>query len=109
MTIAVPQPIARYFAGKNAGDLSDALAAFSEKAVVADESKTYAKTAAIRAWMEETSRKYNDRAEVKAVTSDGEATRVTALVSGDFPGSPVTLQFRFVLDDGLISRLDIRP
>jgi hypothetical protein len=39
--------------------------------------------------------------------ADGEVTRVTALVSGDFPGSPIALQFRFVLDDGLISRLEI--
>ena len=109
MTNALPQPIKRYFAGKNAGDFVTALVAFSEKAVVADESKTYATKAAIRTWLEETSRKYRDKAEVKTVVADGETTRVTALVSGDFPGSPIALQFRFLLDDGLISRLEIGP
>ena len=71
--------------------------------------KTYATKAAIRTWLEETSRKYRDKAEVKTVVADGETTRVTALVSGDFPGSPIALQFRFLLDDGLISRLEIGP
>ncbi len=107
MTNQLPQPVERYFAGKNAGDFTAALAAFSEQAVVTDESKTYATKAAIRAWMEETSRKYRDRTEVNTLVADGEVTRVTALVSGDFPGSPIALQFRFVLDDGLISRLEI--
>ncbi|MGV1014468.1 MAG: nuclear transport factor 2 family protein [Methyloceanibacter sp.] len=107
MTKELPQPIERFFAGKNAGDFATALSAFSDAAVVTDEKQTYATKDAIRAWMEETSRKYRDRAEVKAVVADGGTTRVTALVSGNFPGSPAALQFRFVLDDGLISRLDI--
>ncbi len=107
MTHALPQPVERYFVGKNAGDFATALAAFSERAVVKDESQTYATKAAIRTWLEETSRKYRDRADVEAVANDGDATRVTARVSGSFPGSPATLQFRFVLTDGLISRLEI--
>lgn len=107
MTHELPPSVQRYFAGKNAGDFAAALASFSETAVVADEARTYASKAAIRAWLEETSRKYRDKAEVKAVVADGDTMRVTALVSGNFPGSPAELQFRFVLDDGLISRLEI--
>lgn len=107
MTQDLPQPIERYFAGKNTGDFATALSGFADGAVVTDEKQTYATRDAIRAWMEETSRKYSDRSEVKSVAADGDTTRVTALVSGNFPGSPATLQFRFVLDDGLISRLEI--
>ncbi len=107
MTQDLPQAIERYFAGKNAGDFATALSAFSDDAVVTDEKQTYATKAAIRTWLEETSRKYSDRSEVKAAVADGDTTRVTALVFGNFPGSPATLQFRFVLDDGLISRLEI--
>jgi hypothetical protein len=103
MTKELPQAIARYFAGKNDGDFATALSAFSDSAVVTDEKQTYTTKAAIRAWMEETSRKYSDKAEVKAVAPDGDATRVTARESGNFPGSPVDLQFRFVLDGGRIS------
>jgi SnoaL-like domain len=107
MTKELPQPIERYFTGKNAGDFATALSAFSESAVVTDERRRYATKAAIRAWMEETSRKYRDKAEVKSVVADGDVTRVTALVSGNFPGSPITLQFDFVLDGGHITHLEI--
>jgi hypothetical protein len=39
--------------------------------------------------------------------SDGDATMVTAEVTGTFPGSPIRLPFRFVTDGQLISELRI--
>jgi hypothetical protein len=34
---------------------------------------------------------------------------VTAEIRGKFPGSPIVLRFKFTLDDGRISRLEIAP
>ncbi len=107
MTTELPPPLARYFAAKNRHDVDAALAPFSETASVRDEGHTYAGRAAIRAWMEETTRKYRVTAEVSEVTTDGDRTRVAAIVSGNFPGSPVTLRFTFTIDKDRIERLDI--
>ena len=34
---------------------------------------------------------------------------VRGLVSGNFPGSPIELAFAFVLKDGMIAALEVRP
>ena len=36
-------------------------------------------------------------------------TTVTGRVTGDFPGSPVDLQYRFILEGDKIARLEIAP
>ena len=100
MTQELPPPLKRYFSSKATEDIDAMVSQFSERAVVRDENQTHTGLAAIRAWMEETMRKYHDTAEVSDVSVDGEKVRVAALVSGNFPGSPVTLHFNFTLDDG---------
>ncbi|WP_306591423.1 nuclear transport factor 2 family protein [Geothrix sp. 21YS21S-4] len=107
MTEKLPPSIERYFSGKNTGDFAAAASAFSESASVKDEGQSHEGRAAIRAWMEETSRKYRDTAEIQDVAMDGAAVQVTALVSGTFPGSPVPLRFKFTLDGSRIGRLEI--
>ena len=107
MSQGLPPPLQRYFAAKNREDIAEALAQFSTSATVRDEGHTHTGHPAIRAWMEETTRKYHDTAEVSDVTVDGDSVRVAALVSGDFPGSPVTLRFTFTLDAGRIASLRI--
>ena len=39
----------------------------------------------------------------------GDQTTVTGRVTGDFPGSPVDLQYRFTLEGDKIARLEIAP
>ena len=39
----------------------------------------------------------------------GNQTMVTGRVTGDFPGSPVDLQYRFTLEGDKIARLEIAP
>ena len=39
----------------------------------------------------------------------GNQTTVTGRVTGDFPGSPVELQYHFTLDGDKIARLEIAP
>lgn len=87
-----------YFAP--APDLDAFLALFTEDAVVADEDREHRGTDAIRAW----------RAAVPPVTHAVRSAVAVAEVAGEFPGSPVTLEFRFdYAADGRISALRIAP
>ena len=96
-----------YFEAKNRKDIDAALAPFAEDAVVKDEGHTHRGRAAIRAWMEETTAKYDDTAEPSGVEVENGRVKVAALVSGNFPGSPATLHFVFRLDVDCISHLEI--
>jgi SnoaL-like domain len=109
MKETLPSAIQGYFAGKNARDFAMAVAGFSASAVVKDEDRDHQGPGAIRTWIEETAAKYDDRAEVRAVSSSGDNVEVTANITGKFPGSPILLRFKFILDDGQISRLEIAP
>jgi hypothetical protein len=109
MNETLPSAIESYFSGRNARDFAMAASGFSSSAVVNDEGRDHQGPDAIRTWIEATTAKYDDRAEVKAVSSNGASVDVTAEVRGKFPGSPIVLRFRFTLDDGEISRLEIAP
>jgi hypothetical protein len=106
MSAILPEPLAAYFAAKNRHDIDAMLAPFAEEAVVKDEGQERRGLAAIRQWMEETTRKYRDTVEVTDVAEAEGATVVTGLVSGNFPGSPAVLHFAFTLERGKIARLE---
>jgi len=107
MTIDAPQPILDYFNAKNSHDIDGMIAAFAEDAAVTDEGETYQGRAAIRAWMEETTRKYKVTSRPQSVEDQDGALIVTSIVSGDFPGSPARLNYRFTLQVGAVARLEI--
>lgn len=109
MTASLPPSIQNYFFGKNARDFTTAVAGFAPSAVVKDEGRGHEGPAAIRAWMEETVARYDDKVEVRGATFNGDHVAVVAEVSGTFPGSPVLLRFAFTLDGDRISRLEIAP
>jgi hypothetical protein len=109
MNETLPSAIESYFSGKNARDFALAASGFSSSAVVKDEGRDHQGPDAIRTWIEATTAKYDDRAQVRAVSSNGANVVVTAEVRGKFPGSPIVLRFKFTLDDGQISRLEIAP
>ena len=107
MSTKLPQPLAAYFAGNNNHDIDAMLVPFTAGAIVKDEGQERRGLTAIRAWMEETTRKYGATVEVSNVTETAENTTVTGLVSGNFPGSPVELRYTFILDSEKIVRLEI--
>ena len=107
MTAELPQPLADYFAAKNRHDIDGMLVPFSSDATVLDEGETHRGSAAIRDWMEATTRKYRVTVEVADATVNGDAWRVAGIVSGNFPGSPATLHYAFTLTGGRITRLEI--
>ena len=104
--IDLPPPIAAYFAA----DTSDANAVarcFSESAVVIDERREHRGRPAITRWKGEAAAKYHYTSEPLTVNASGPDVTVTARVTGDFPGSPVELQYRFTLEGASIARLEI--
>jgi hypothetical protein len=109
MNETLPPAIESYFSGKNARNFAMAASGFSPSAVVKDESRDHQGADAIRTWIGATTAKYDDRAEVRAVSSNGANVDVTAEIRGKFPGSPIVLRFKFTLDGGQISRLEIVP
>ena len=108
MSIDLPRPIAIYIATKNRGDTEALAQCFAEHAVVRDEGRTIEGLAAIEQWMGETKRKYQHTVEPLASVRKGDETIVTSRLTGNFPGSPIDLQFIFKLDGGKIVSLEIR-
>lgn len=107
MSIDLSGPISAYFKGKDEHDIDVMLAPFDEHATVKDEGEEYSGRPAIRAWMEDVTRKYDVTFEVKGVTDARDKTVVSTLVSGNFPGSPVLLDHTFTLSNSRITRLEI--
>ncbi len=107
-TAALPAPLARYFAAQAERDIDALAACFSAEARVRDEGHEHVGRAAIRAWMEAARAKYSFTAEPLSTREEGGRRLVVARVSGNFPGSPVELTYRFSLSvDGEISALEI--
>ena|SRR5258706_13553862 len=107
MSAKLPEPLAAYYAAKNVHDIDAMLATFAEDASVKDEGREHRGREAIRLWMEETTKKYRVTVDVLEVSAADGKTLVTALVSGNFAGSPARLHYVFALAQEKISRLEI--
>jgi ketosteroid isomerase-like protein len=107
MDVDLPVPIAIYVAAENSGDTEALAQCFSEDAVVRDEGKTIKGLAAIKQWKAETREKYQHTVEpLASVQKDGK-TIVTNRLTGNFPGSPIELEFVFTLAGDKIASLEI--
>lgn len=107
MSIHLPRPIDLYVKAENSGDVEMMSECFAADATVRDEARTYKGLAAIKEWKAQTKKKYNHTvAPLELARRDGK-TVLKARLSGDFPGSPVTLEFSFVLEGGKIVSLEI--
>lgn len=104
-TLTLPEPIAAYFAAEHN---PEALArCFTPQAVMKDDGHTYTGIDAITAFMAEASAKYGATSAPFAIEREEGFQRVRANVSGNFPGSPIVLSYRFRLERGLIASLEI--
>jgi ketosteroid isomerase-like protein len=109
MTFQAPKPISDYFAAKNRHDINGMLAPFADDAAVTDEGETMKGRPAIRAWMEETTRKFAVTVAPETLEDVGGRAVVRALVTGNFPGSPTHLTYHFALREHEIVGLEIKP
>jgi SnoaL-like protein len=81
---------------------------FAADATVRDEGQTLKGLEAIKAWTLDTAKKYRHTVEpVAAAARDGK-TVVSTKLAGDFPGSPITVDFVFTLDGSKITALEIQ-
>ena len=99
------EPIAAYFAAEYN---PEALArCFTPQAVMKDDGHTYTGVEAITAFMAEASAKYSATTVPFALEREDGLQIVRAKVTGNFPGSPINLSYRFRLERGLISLLEV--
>ncbi|ABD09074.1 conserved hypothetical protein [Rhodopseudomonas palustris HaA2] len=108
MPLVLPLPISKYFSthGRSSADIADL---FVAAATVTDEGRTHQGVTAIARWVEESSAKYDFTTQpIESETVDG-ASVVTCRVTGNFPGSPVDLRYRFRLAGDKIASLEIVP
>jgi len=105
-TLILPEPIAAYFAADQRGP--DAIArCFTTQAVVKDEGRTYAGLDSIKAWKAAATAAYAYTSEPFAIEQQNGFHVVRSRVTGNFPGSPVDLRYRFRLERGLMASLEI--
>jgi hypothetical protein len=104
-TLTLPEPVAAYFAAEHK---PEALAhCFTAQAVMKDDGHTYTGTNAIRAFMAAATAKYSATSVPLALKGEDGFQVVRAKVTGNFPGSPIELSYRFRLERGLIASLEI--
>jgi SnoaL-like protein len=108
MSIHLPDPIARYVQIANFNTPEAVPECFAPDAIVHDEGQTYEGLAAIRNWMATTKKKYGHTVAPLELTERGGQSILKARLAGSFPGSPITVNFSFVLADGKIRSLEIR-
>lgn len=107
MSAKLPKTVQAYVEAYNARGREEAVACFSENALVHDEGKDHRGRKAIGEWIGETSEKYQPILAPGKVEGGDQRPVVAMTVSGNFPGSPVTLAFHFTIESGRITELDI--
>lgn len=106
-TLTLPDAVTQYLAAANRHDAKAAAVCFTVDAVVHDENHDHVGRAAVRTWVEETSRKYRPAFTLMRTTVRADGVSLSVAVSGQFPGSPVTLDYEIRMRDGKISTLTI--
>jgi len=103
----LPGLIDNYIRASNAHDVKSILLCFSEDTVVRDEGETLRGKKAIEGWISKTIEKYKFQFKPLSVKEDGGEVVVSVKVSGTFPGSPVTLDYHFKIENEKILSLVI--
>jgi hypothetical protein len=105
-SLTLLDPIAAYFAADTQGP--DAVArCFTMQGVVRDKGQTHTGREAIKVWTAESSTLYTCTTQPYSVELVDGVHVVWTHVAGNFPGSPIDLNFSFRLERGLIERLEI--
>ena len=107
MLTKLPQPVLNYLAAVKAQDTEMFALCFADDARLHDEGRDYKGLDAIRAWKKETQTKYKYVIEPLDASVSGNIVKLRARLTGDFPGSPVDLDFTFMLANDKIASLEI--
>lgn len=107
MALKLPEIVANYYAAEASGDYAALAQCFAENGWIRDEGHTHSGRTAIAQWMAAAKEKYHHETEPALVGIHNGRIVVSARVTGQFPGSPVTLDQVFVLAGGQILSLEI--
>jgi ketosteroid isomerase-like protein len=107
MSLNVPAPIARFLSAEKAKDADLLVLCFADDALVHDEGRDYRGRDAIRSWKLEAEAKYRYVMEPLDVSVNPNTAKLRVRLTGDFPGSPIELDYAFVLRNDKITSLVI--
>ena len=107
MKLELPAVVQTYVDSSNRHDIEAILSCFSDDAVVHDEAQDHRGPKEIEDWIATTIEKYKFQIKPLSVGNADAETVVAMEVSGTFPGSPITLDYRFTLSGDKISSLAI--
>ena len=109
MTIDLPPTIARFVETSNVRDVDGFVSCFAADALVEDDGGTYRGLDEVQAWKQRTQDTNRYRIDpVRLETRNGD-TILTATLTGDFPGSPIDLDYAFTMVGDAIKALRISP
>ena len=108
MKIELPAVVQTYVDSSNRHDVKAVLSCFSAGAGVHDEAHQHRGSKEIEDWIATTIEKYKFQIKPLSVSNADVETIVALEVSGTFPGSPITLDYRFTIAGDKISSLTIR-
>ncbi len=109
MSAKLPKTVQTYVEAYNARNREEAVACFSDDALVHDEGKDDRGGKEITEWVGETIENFQHLLTPGKVEGDEQKPVVAMTVSGSFPGSPVTLAFHFTMEKEVIAQLIIVP
>ena len=107
MHTKLPQVIPTYILAQNDKDIDKLISCFKDNAVVHDEGMEIRGINAIREWIDKSNVEYEYTTKVIGVLNRDNATIVTGMLTGNFEGSPVSLDYHFTLSDNKIIALSI--
>jgi len=107
MSAALPRTIQNYIDASNAHDVQSILACFADDATVRDENTTHRGKIDIERWATETIEKYKFQFKPLSTEDRDNETVVAVEISGTFPGSPISLDYRFALTSDKIASLTV--
>jgi ketosteroid isomerase-like protein len=102
MTIKLPRILEKYVDASNKHDVQSILSCFSDDAIVRDEKEEHRGKKAIEDWIVKTIKKYKFQFKPLSVKDQDAEVVVAVEVSGTFDGSPVTLDYHFIIEHGKI-------
>jgi ketosteroid isomerase-like protein len=108
MTLELPKPVADYLAADKAKDFDLLASCFADDALVHDEERDYRGVDAIKAWKQQADAKYNYVAEPLDASVNDDTVKLRTRLTGDFPGSPIEVDYTFTLANDKITSLAIR-
>lgn len=103
----IPEVVSAYFDADQANDVDALNHIFSDSAIVEDDGSLYRGIVEIRTWLLVMKEKYQYSLEIIDVSNTDHISTVLTQGSGNFPNSPVKLNFQFTLENDKVVKLRI--